>query len=286
MPIKHSLFGTTADNRNVDLFTLSNDKGVTINIITLVGRITELLVPDKHGNAASIVLGYGELEPYAKRNPYFGAIVGRYANRIASGAFTLDGVSYKLPINNGPNTLHGGPDGFDERLWRATPSNPNGTPTLRLAYDSANGEMGFPGNLETFVTYSLTDKNELRIDYVARTDKPTVVNLSNHSYFNLKGAGKGDVLDHQVTIHADRYTPVTKDLIPTGEIAVVHNTPFDFTESRKIGERIGEMNNGYDHNFVLNPPAASPAIRVVEESSGRGMEVVTDQPGVQFYTGG
>jgi aldose 1-epimerase len=286
MPIKQSLFGTTSDNHNVDLFTLTNDKGLTARITNLGGRITELHVPDRKGDTTSIVLGYDSVEPYVKGNPYFGALVGRYANRIAKGSFTLDGVTHKLPTNNGPNTLHGGPEGFDKKIWHATPSNPNGTPTLRLAYDSPDNEMGFPGNLETIVTCSLTDKNELRIDYVARTDKPTVVNLSNHSYFNLKGAGHGDILDHLITIHADHYTPVDEHLIPTGAIAPVHNTPFDFTDPQKIGARIDQVHNGYDHNFVLNPPAASPAIRVTEESTGRAMEVSTTQPGVQFYTGG
>ena len=286
MSIKPEAFGTMPDGQSVDRFTLTNDKGVTIKITNLGGRITELHVPDRKGQTASVVLGYGSLDPYVKGNPYFGAVVGRYANRIARGSFALDGKKYQLPLNNGPNTLHGGPDGFDKKLWRATPSNPNGTPTLRLACDSPDGEMGFPGSLETIVTYSLTEKSELRLDYVARTDAATVVNLSNHSYFNLKGAGQGTVLDHHVTIHADRFTPVDGELIPTGEIAAVHGTAFDFTEGHPIADRIEEIGNGYDHNFVLNAPSSSPAVRVVEPTTGRAMEVITDQPGVQFYTGG
>ncbi len=288
MSIKESLFGTTPDNRNVNLYTLTNTKGVTVKITSLGGRITELIVPDRKGESASIVLGYASLSKYLnlKANSYFGAIVGRYANRIANGAFTLDGTTFKLPTNNGPNTLHGGPEGFDSKLWRATASNPNDTPTLRLAYDSPDGEMGFPGNLETFVTYALTDRNELRIDYVARTDKPTVLNLSHHSYFNLKGAGQGTVLDHHLTVHADRYTPVTQHLIPTGDIESVQNTPFDFTDAKRIGAQIDELGNGYDHNFILNPPSASPVVRVTEETTGRAMEVTTTEPAVQLYTGG
>jgi aldose 1-epimerase len=295
MSIKQHPFGNLADGRTVDLFTLTNDAGATVKITNLGGRITELHVPDVHGKSQSIVLGYDHLEPYVNDNPFFGAIIGRYANRIAKGRFSIDGAEYHIPINNGPNALHGGPIGFDKLLWRASPSNPNGTPTLRLALDSPDDDQGFPGNLETRVTYSLNEKNELRIDYVATTDKPTVINLSNHSYFNLAGAGARDILDHLLLIYADHYTPVDKHLIPTGQITPVRGTPFDFTTPHPIGERIAQLHNGYDHNFALrhapNGQAqgfspGSPSIRVIEETSGRGMEVLTDQPGVQLYTGG
>ncbi|HEX8525043.1 MAG TPA: aldose epimerase family protein [Tepidisphaeraceae bacterium] len=292
MPIKQHPFGTLADGRAVDLFTLDNGKGLVAKITNFGGRITELHVPSASGPSSNIVLGFDSFEPYAKQNPYFGAVVGRFANRIAKGKFSIDGQEYQIPQNNGENALHGGPVGFDKLLWRASPSDPNGTPTLRLALDSPDGDQGFPGNVETRITYSLTDKNELRIDYVATTDKPTIINLSNHSYFNLAGPGSGTVLDHAVQIQADRYTPVSPALIPTGEIALVKDTPFDFTTPRVVGERIEQVANGYDHNFVFNNKrepggaAAGPVVRVTHEKARRGIEVTTDQPAVQFYTGG
>ncbi len=295
MNIKQQSFGNLTDGRAVDLFTLTNDAGATVKITNLGGRITELHVPDSKGHSQSIVLGYDSLKSYEEPNPFFGAIVGRFANRIAKGNFSIDDNPYHIPPNNGENALHGGPDGFDKRLWRASPSNPNGTPTLRLALDSPDGDQGFPGNLETRVTYSLSEKNELRIDYVASTDKPTIINLSNHSYFNLAGPGTRDVLDHLILIHADHYIPVNNHLIPTGQIATVKSTPFDFTTPQTIGSRITEVQNGYDHNFVLKSAPngqaqgfspGSPSVRVIEETTGRGLELLTDQPGIQLYTGG
>ena len=286
MSIKQQHFGTMKDGRALEIFTLDNGRGIVAKITNYGCRITELHVPDAKARSQSIVLGYDRAEAYLNPNPCFGAIVGRYANRINHGKFPIDGKSYQIPTTADPNGLHGGPCGFDKVLWRASASDPNGVPTLRLAFDSPDGDQGFPGNLEARCTYSLTDRDELRIDYVATTDKPTIVNLSNHSYFHLGGAGSGDMLKHLMLINADRYTPVDERLIPNGEIAPVRGTPLDFTTPRPIGERIGELRNGYDHNYVLNPMPSRVAARVVDESSGRGMEVVTDEPGVQFYTGG
>ncbi len=285
MRIRQEPFGTMYDGRTAHLFTLENDCGVVAKITSYGGRVTELHVPNSKGDITSIVLGFDRLDEYLKPNPYFGAIVGRYANRIARGRFAIDGVEHQVPANNGNNALHGGPIGFDQVLWRASPSNPNGVPTLRLAYESPDGDQGFPGNCEVRVTYALKDENELRIDYVATTDRATVVNLSHHSYFNLAGAGSGEVVGHWVWIDADCYTPVNEELIPTGELAAVQGTPLDFTSSHQVGERIKAVSNGYDHNFVLNP-GRSVAARVVDEVAGRGVEVTTDQPGMQLYTGG
>jgi aldose 1-epimerase len=285
MTIQQEPFGTLPDGRSADLFTLDNRRGLVAKITNYGGRITQLDAPDAHGRTAPIVLGFAQFEKYLKRNPYFGSIVGRYANRIAKGRFSIDGVPYQIPPNNGDNALHGGPVGFDQVLWRASPSNPNGVPTLRLAYDSPEGDQGFPGNCQVRVTYSLNERDELRIDYVATTDQPTIINLSSHVYFNLAGAGSGDVMRHRALIHADRYTPTNDDLIPTGAIDSVRGTALDFSTAHLVGDRIGQISNGYDHNFVLN--AGAPfAAQVVEETAGRGIEVTTDQPGVQFYTGG
>jgi aldose 1-epimerase len=290
MRIEYAPFGATREGQKVDLFTLDNERGVIVKITNFGGRVTEIHAPDRHGQSSSIVLGFDRLEPYLNNNPFFGAIVGRFANRIAGGRFLLDGVQHQILKNDGPNTLHGGPHGFDKVVWRASPSNPNGTPTLRLAYVSPDGDQGFPGNCEVRVTYSLTDRDELRIDYVATTDKPTVINLSNHSYFNLAGAGSATILQHHAHFNADRYTPVKESLIPTGQIAPVRATPLDFTIPRLIGERISDFPNGYDHNLILTTTRQAqgftPAARVTDESSGRGLEVFTDQPAVQFYTGG
>jgi aldose 1-epimerase len=282
-------FGQTPSGDKVDLYTLTNAKGMEATISTYGGVIVSLKAPDRSGRLADVVLGFDNLEGYLKSNPYFGAIVGRYGNRIAHGKFMLDGVEYTLAKNNGENSLHGGIRGFDKRIWTAARSTGS---SIELTYVSRDGEEGFPGNLSVTVTYTLTDNNELRIDYSATTDKDTVVNLTNHSYFNLAGQGNGDVLGHKVTIFADRFTPVDKTMIPTGELRSVEGTPFDFRKPHSIGERINSpdeqlaLGRGYDHNFVLKRPSSTPelAARVTEPKTGRVLEVLTTEPGVQFYT--
>jgi aldose 1-epimerase len=285
-------FGRTADGRAVDLYTLTNAHGVVAKIITYGGIVTELHVPDKAGKMADVVLGFDNLKGYLDGHPYFGAITGRYANRIAGGKFTLDGKPYTLATNNGPNALHGGTQGFDKRVWTAAAGSGN-DPALTLTYRSPAGEEGYPGTLDSTVTYTLTDDNALRIDYEARTDAATPINLTNHSYFNLAGHNAGTILDHVAMIAADAYTPVDKTLIPTGEVAPVRGTPLDFTTPTPIGARLQQVGGdpvGYDHNFVLRQPrgdARNPALaaRVTEPKSGRVLEVFTTEPGIQFYTG-
>jgi aldose 1-epimerase len=284
-----SPFGKTATGEQVELYTLRNNKHAEASITTYGATLVSLKVPDRVGAVADVVLGFDTLDDYVKRSPFFGATVGRYANRIAHGKFSLDGVEYSLPKNNGENTLHGGSRGFDKRVWQVKRATPQ---LLELSYLSRDGEEGFPGNLQTTVTYTLDDKNELRIDYAATTDKPTVLNLTNHSYFNLAGQGEGDVLKHEITIPADRITPIDRTLIPTGELQRVDGTPFDFRQPHAIGERIDASNEqlqygrGYDHNFVLNRSGAGLhlAATVVEPDHGRKLEVLTTEPGVQFYT--
>jgi aldose 1-epimerase len=281
-------FGQTADGTKVDLYTLTNANGVVAKITNYGGIVTELHVPDKAGTTADVVLGFDDLKGYLGSHPFFGALVGRVANRVAKGKFTLDGKEYSLFVNNGPNALHGGKKGFDKRVWQAAPvSGAGGAPALRLTYHSADGEEGYPGNLDATVTYTLTDDNDLRIDYEATADKATPVNLTNHSYFNLAGQGKGTILDHVMMIAADQYTPVDDTLIPTGELKSVKGTPMDFTTPTPIGARIQQLGGkpvGYDHNYVLRPNA-KPAVRVKDPKSGRVMEMTTTEPGVQFYTG-
>ena len=282
-------FGKTPEGTPVDLYVLTNGKRMTAKVATYGGIVTELHVPDRDGKFADVVLGFDDLAGYLKNNPFFGCIVGRYANRIAGGKFTLHGKEYTLAKNNGPNSLHGGLKGFDKKLWQAEPVRDREGVGVKLSYLSKDGEEGYPGNLSAEVTYRLNDANALLIDYRATTDKATPVNLTNHSYFNLAGHGAGTILEHEVFLAADEYTPVDKTLIPTGKIDPVRGTPLDFTKLAPIGKRIGELKDtgGYDHNFVLRRGRTSPwlAARVVEPKSGRVLEVLTTEPGVQFYTG-
>jgi aldose 1-epimerase len=289
--VQQKAFGTR-EGRPVNLYTLTNSHGVEVHAMNYGGIILSIRVPDRKGEFADIVLGHDSLEGYTPNPPYLGAIVGRYANRIANGTFTLDGKTYTLPKNDGPNTLHGGTTRtFDKVVWDAEPV--KGKTGVAFTYLSKDGEEGFPGNMKVTVTYTLTDANELMIDYQATTDKASPINVSQHSYFNLKGEGNGDILDHEIMINADRFTPVDKNLIPTGELKSVKGTPFDFTTSTKIGARIEDkdeqltLGHGYDHNFVINRkgPGLTLAARVYEPTTGRVLEVSTTQPGVQFYTG-
>ena len=279
------------DERPVKLFTLTNATGAEVRITEYGGIVVSIRVPDRDGRLGDIALGYDGLADYVADNPFFGTITGRYANRIAGGRFKLDGKFFQLAKNDGENALHGGVRGFDKVVWNGTPLESGDG--VALNYVSPDGEEGYPGKLETIVTYTWTDDNELRIDYVAQTDKPTVVNLTNHSYFNLADGGAGSVLDHQLTVNADRYTPADSASMPTGEIASVGGTPFDFRRPQTLGARIGddhpqlESNGGYDVNFVLNSgqPGLALAATVFEPSSGRAMDVLTDQPGIHLYTG-
>lgn len=290
--VQQKRFGVTQGGRPVILYTLTNAHGVEITAMNYGGIIQSIRVPDRNGKSADIVLGHDTAEGYMPNPPYIGAIVGRYANRIANGTFTLDGKTYTLPKNDGPNTLHGGTTKtFDKVMWESQPlKDKNG---VSFTYLSRDGEEGFPGNLTVTVTYVLTDSDELVIDYDATTDKATPINVSQHSYFNLKGEGNGDILDHEILINADKFTPVDKNLIPTGELRPVKGTPFDFTKSTKIGSRIEDkdeqliLGHGYDHNFVISRKGdgLTLAARVYEPTTGRVMEVSTTQPGVQFYTG-
>lgn len=282
-------FGTTPDGATARIYTLTNKNGLEARITNFGGIVVSLKTPDRNGSLADIVLGFDSLAGYiSSPSPYLGALIGRYGNRIGHARFTLNGVEYKLAANNGVNSLHGGTHGFNQKIW--TPRElPDGA--LKLTYLSKDGEEGYPGNLKAVVTYRLTDANELKIDYSATTGKDTVLNLTNHSYFNLKGEGQGDILGHLVTLNANRFTPVDAGLIPTGELRSVSGTPFDFTKPTAIGARIEQndeqlkLGKGYDHNWVLNHGGNASAARVVEPSSGRVLEVYTTEPGVQFYTG-
>jgi aldose 1-epimerase len=293
LKIAKQVWGKTDDGGEVDLYTLKNSHGVEARIMNYGGVVVSLIVPDRNGKMEDVVLGYDQLDGYLKKGSYFGAIVGRYANRIAKGQFVLDGQTCTLARNNGQNSLHGGLKGFDKVLWQAKEVPASDGQALELTYVSKDGEEGFPGTLTARVVYTLGDDNSLKIDYSATTDKDTVVNLSNHSYFNLAGAGNGDILNHEIMIAADRFTPVDDTLIPTGELRSVKGTPLDFTSATKIGARIEDSyeqmvkGKGYDHNFVINgaPGTMRQAARVVEPASGRVMEVTTTQPGVQFYSG-
>ena len=282
----------TQDGRPVTLYTLTNANGVEVDTMNYGGIILSIRVPDRKGQFADVVLGHETLEGYIPNPPYIGAIVGRYANRNANGTFTLDGKTYTLPKNDGPNTLHGGTDKtFNKVVWDGEPM--KGKAGVAYTYLSKDGDDGFPGNLKVRVTYTLTNSNELVIDYEATTDKTTAINLSQHSYFNLAGEGTGDILYHELMLNADRFTPVDKNLIPTGELRPVKGTPMDFTTATKIGARIDDnyeqlvLGHGYDHNWVINRKGdeLTLAARVYEPTSGRILEVSTTQPGVQFYTG-
>jgi len=282
-------FGSLPDGTAVDIYTLKNASGVEARIMTYGATLVSLKLPDRGGALADVNLGFDTLDGYLGTHPYFGVIVGRYANRIAKARFTLDGVEYRLAENNNANTLHGGLKGFDKAVWKAEPAPVPGGVGLKLAYLSKDMEEGYPGNLAVTVVYALTDADELRIDYEARTDKKTPVNLSNHAYWNLKGEGNGDILGHVLRLEADRITAVDSaaNLIPTGEILPVAGTPFDFTSPHVIGERIALVEGGYDHNFVLKSGGGTLALaaRVEEPGSGRVLEIWTDQPAIQLYTG-
>ena len=285
-------FGKTRDGKAVEIYTLTNAHGLEMRVITYGGIITSLKVPDRAGHLDDVVLGFDTLDGYLKDSPYFGAIVGRYGNRIAKGQFTLNGATYKLATNNGPNHLHGGVKGFDKVIWNGVPGDSADGVSVTLTRTSPDGEEGYPGNLQASVRYTLTDKNELAIDYRATTDKATPVNLTQHSYFNL-AADSGDILGHELTIHASRYTPVDTTLIPTGELAPVQGTPFDFQKATAIGARIAtddaQLKNGggYDHNWALDRGGSGlqPAARLVDPKSGRTLDVATTEPGLQFYSG-
>ncbi|MBE7555755.1 MAG: galactose mutarotase [Anaerolineales bacterium] len=277
----------------MDIFTLTNKNGVSTKITNYGGIVMSLNVPDKTGQFGDVVLGFDTVEAYLKPHPYFGALIGRYGNRIANGKFTLEGKDYSLAQNDGPNSLHGGLKGFDKVIWDAKPvDTPDGS-ALELTYLSKDGEEGYPGNLLVKVIYTLTHDDALRIDYTATSDETTVINLTHHSYFNLAGAGNGDILDHDVLLNAARFTPVNETLIPTGELRPVSGTPFDFTQPAKIGLRINQDDQqlkfglGYDHNWVLNSADGGLALaaHVSEPGSGRIMEVWTTEPGIQFYSG-
>ena len=282
--VEVSSFGNLPDGTAVQLFTLTNSAGLIAKITNYGTIITELHVPDRSGNNGDVVLGFDNLAQYLKGHPCFGCTVGRVANRIAKGRFTLDGKTYTLAVNNGPNHLHGGLKGFDKVVWTAEPQ---AGAAVRFTYTSADGEEGYPGKLDVTVQMALTDKNELAIEYTAVGDKPTPVNLTNHSYFNL--AGQGDVLNHELVIAADYFTPKDENSIPTGEIKSVRGTPMDFTQPHAVGSRFNDLKErpvGYDHNFVLNGGGKSLAVaaRVFEPKSGRVLELFTTEPGVQLYT--
>jgi aldose 1-epimerase len=289
--IEKGHFGKTSDGHDVDRFILTNDKGVSAEVITYGGVVTRLRVPDKDGKLGDVVLGFDDIKKYEDQSPYFGAIVGRVANRIAGGIFSIDHHRYCLATNNGPNHLHGGIRGYDKRIWKADAVMTADGPTLKLSLTDADGDEGYPGQVSVTVIYSITGDNVLKIQYFATSDKPTPINLTNHTYFNLKDAGASSVGDHVLQLYASHYTPVNSTLIPTGEIATVKGTPFDFTIPKPIGrdlQSIGGNPAGYDHNFCLDNPGGdslTKAAQIYEPATGREMEVWTTQPGVQFYTG-
>jgi len=293
-PMEKKVFGTTADGKTADLYTLKNKNGMQVSITNFGATVVSIMAPDKTGKMADVALGYDDLAGYELNKNYLGVLVGRYGNRIAHGKFSIDGTEYTLAKNNGDNSLHGGIKGFNKAMWEAKDVSKGGEAAVEMKYVSKDGEEGYPGNLSVTVVYTLTNKNELKIDYSATTDKKTVVNLTNHTYFNLAGQGNGDILKHELMINADTFTPVDSGLIPTGELKKVEGTPFDFRKATAIGARVDandeqiRLGGGYDHNFVLNRQKAtglSLAARVSDPASGRTMEVWTTEPGVQFYTG-
>ena len=293
---EHKPFGKTNDGTAVEQYILRNSHGMQDTVITYGGVLQSLKVPDKHGKVEDVVLGFDDVQGYQSGTAFFGATIGRFGNRLAGGAFELDGKRYQVPLNDGPNSLHGGAQGFDKHVWKATPVKAKDSVGVTLTYLSKDGEMGFPGNLKTEVTYSLNDNNELHIDYKATTDKPTVLNLTNHSYFNLAGAGNGDILKQVATLHASHYTPVNATLIPTGELAPVKGTPMDFLKPTPIGQHIKEdhpqlkfaepKQGGFDFNWALDNKGdvKQLAAEVHDPESGRRLQLFTTEPGVQFYT--
>ena len=292
--IEKRAFGAADDGRLAEVYLLSNKTGMEVAIANYGGIVLSVRVPDRTGELADVVLGYDDLCGYLVDKAYFGAIIGRNANRIAHAKFTLSGVDYLLAKNDGENSLHGGTKGFNKQMWDARDVSTKNEAALELAYHSKDMEEGYPGNLNVKVVYALSAKNELRIDYSATTDKDTVINLTNHSYFNLAGHGNGDILGHELTIHAQQYTPVDATLIPVSQLPSVHGTPFDFSRAEVIGSRIDQddqqlkFGRGYDHNWVLNPKGENPlslAAEVYEPASGRALEVWTTEPGLQFYSG-
>ncbi len=293
MKIEKKYFGQIGEGISAVLYTLANSNGASFSVTNYGGIITELKMPDKNGKISDIVLGYEKIEDYIKETPYFGATVGRYGNRIAKGKFTLADKEFMLATNNYPNHLHGGVKGFDKVVWDLEPFQKENELGVIMKYFSVDGEEGYPGNLDVTVTYTLNNANELRVDYLATTDKPTICNLTNHSYFNLKDAGASSILDHELQIFADRYIPIDPTSIPLGRLEYVTDSPFDFTDSKKIGRDINVENEqlkngiGYDHNFVLNGEMGTMrlAAKVYEKSSGRVLELFTEEPGVQFYSG-
>lgn len=287
-------FGKTSTGENIDIYTLKNANGVETRITNYGGIVVSLKIPDRNQKFDDVVLGFNDLESYlTKNNPYFGAIIGRYGNRIGKGRFKLNGVEYKLAVNNGENHLHGGIKGFDKVIWAGRSMSTRSGPAVVLTYTSKDGEEGYPGNLRVTVTYTLTSKNELKIDYSATTNKDTVINLTHHSYFNLLGEGNGDILNHQVQINANSFVPTDAGSIPIGQLKKVANTPFDFLRANQIGARINQddeqlkFGNGYDHTWVINgrPGTLRLAGGAYESTTGRVMEVWTTEPGMQFYTG-
>jgi aldose 1-epimerase len=288
MSITKESFGQTPDKQTVILYTLTNPNGIKAKITNYGATLVSLETPDRDGNFADIVLGFDTLDGYLKEHPYFGVIVGRYANRIGKGKFVLDGVEYKLATNNGANHLHGGIKGFDKVVWKVEDvKTTDDTASVKLSYLSKDGEEGYPGNLNCSVTYTLTKDNEIKIEYEATTDKTTIVNMTNHAYWNLAGQGNGDILGHELMLNADKYTPVDEGLIPTGEIKDVKGSPMDFTKLMTIGSRIDQVAGGYDHNYVLNSGGGKLALaaKVYEPTTGRTMEIYTTEPGIQFYSG-
>lgn len=287
MEVQKKSFGQLPDGREIELYTVSNANGLKARLMTYGAALVSLEVPDRQGKFSDVTLGHDSLEGYLSASPYFGSTVGRYANRIAKGRFTLNGVEYKLRTNDKENHLHGGIKGFDKVVWRAEPVQEDGELGVKFEYLSKDGEEGYPGNLSCTVIYTLTNKDELKISYEATSDKAAPVNLTHHSYFNLAGQGEGDILDHELMLNADHYTPVDDGLIPTGEIQSVKGTPWDFTKTKTIGSEINKVRGGYDHNFVLKNREGELilAARLHHPGSGRTMDIYTNEPGIQFYSG-